>query len=119
MIFNYESIGCNFIFLQSTTREFEGAVASTAMKVVMMALACSFEQSPEGWMNDPFQPPVIDQELEVPIDCCLIKRLYELATVRKNFIHPQRPVVLSKDLFYCYSLCRVSPQSLNLLFCQV
>lgn len=116
MIFHYEPIGCYFIFLQGTTSELEGVAAYTAIEMMMMALSCPFINSPERWMGDPFQPPVIDEKLEVPIDSCLIEGRHEPASVCKNLIHPQRPVVLSKDLFNGHSLCRVSPQGLNLHF---
>ena len=116
MIFHYEPIGRYFIFIQGTTRELVGVFACAAIEMMMMALSCPFIHSPERWVGDPFQPPVIDEKLEVPIDSCLIERCHEPMSVSKNLIHPQRPVVLSKDLFNGHSLCRVSPQSLNLHF---
>jgi hypothetical protein len=81
MSLHNKSVGCCFILIQGTAREIKGAVALTAMKVVVMSLSGAFIQSPERWMGDPFQPPVIDKKLEIPVDRCLVERLHELAAV--------------------------------------
>jgi hypothetical protein len=81
MSLHNKSVGCCFILIQGTAREIKGAVALTAMKVVVMPLSGAFIQSPERWMGDPFQPPVIDEKLEIPVDRCLVERLHELAAV--------------------------------------
>jgi hypothetical protein len=85
------------------------------MEVVVMPFSGSFIQSPERWMGYPFQPPLINENLQIPIDRRLVERFHKLAAICKNLIHPQRSFVLAKDLFYGGSLCCVAPQGLILL----
>jgi len=79
--FHDEPIGCRSILLQSAAGELKGAVALPAVEMVVMSLTGSFIQSPEQWMDDPFQPPVINEKLEVPVDRCLVERVHALAAV--------------------------------------
>jgi hypothetical protein len=117
--FHDEPIGCRFILLQSAAGELKGAVALPAVEMVVMPPFGSFIQRPEQWMDDPFQPPVINEKLEVPVDRCLVERVHALAAVCKHLVHPQRPFVLPEDLLYGHSLGCVAPQCLNLLFLRV
>lgn len=103
--------GC-FIFPEGTTREFKGPVAPAAVKVVVMPLPGSFIQSPERRMGHTFQPPVVDENLDVPIDRCLVERLHELAAIFENLVHSQRPLMLPEGLLYGHSLGRFAPQGL-------
>lgn len=110
MVFDNEPVGCHLIFPQGTTGQLKGAIALTAMEMVMMLLSGSLVQRPQGWMSDPFQPALLDEDLEVPIDRRRIEGLHEFAAVFKDLIHSQRPVVLPKDLRYGRPLCCVTPQ---------
>ena len=114
MVFHDKPIGSCALFFQSTAGKIKGTVANTAIKMVVMPPTSPFIQSPERWMGDSFQPPVIDQKLEIPVDCCLVERFHEFATVLYNFIHAQGSFVLSEDLLYSLSLCGVASQSLIL-----
>jgi hypothetical protein len=88
VVFHNKPIGCCFLFFQGAAGKFKGPVAFTAMKVVVMPLSRAFIQSPERRMGDSFQPPVIDENFEIPIDRCLVEGLHELAAVCENLIHP-------------------------------
>jgi hypothetical protein len=80
MIFHDKSIG-GCVLLQGAAGKLKGTVALAAMKVVVMRPSGAFIQSPESGRGDPFQPPVIDKKLEIPIDRRLVERLYELTAV--------------------------------------
>ena len=73
MVFHDKPIGCNVLFLQGTARKFKSPVTLTAMKVVVVPLSRAFIQNPERRMRDAFQPPVFDENLEIPIDRCLVE----------------------------------------------
>jgi hypothetical protein len=81
VVFHDKPIGSCVLFLQGAAWKIKGAVALTAMKVVVMPFSGAFIQSPKRWMGDPFQPPIIDKKLEIPVDRCLVERLHELAAV--------------------------------------
>jgi len=81
VVFDDKPIG-SCVLLQGAAWKLKGTVALTAMKVVVMRPSVSFIQSPKRWMGNPFQPPVIDKKLEIPVDRCLVERLHELAAVR-------------------------------------
>jgi hypothetical protein len=81
VVFHDKPIGSCVLFLQSAAGDLKGTVTLAAMKVVVMPLSGAFIQSPERWMGDPFQPPVIDKKLEIPVDRRLVERLHELATI--------------------------------------
>ena len=68
MVFNNKPIGSYAFFLQSTAGKLKDTLAFTAMKVVVMPLSGSFKQSSKGWMGNPFQPPFIGKEFEIPVD---------------------------------------------------
>jgi len=115
VIFNDKPIGRHIVFLKGATRKLKGPVARPAVEVVVMSLSLPFIEGPKRWMRYAFQPPVSYKDLEVSVDRRLIERLHEPATVRKNFIHAQRPFMLPKDLLYGHSLCSITPQALILL----
>jgi hypothetical protein len=85
------------------------------MEVVVMRFSGSLKQRAERGMGYPFQPPVSDENFQVPIDRRLIERCHDLASVCKNLVHSQWPFVLPEDLLYGCSLCRIALQVLNLL----
>lgn len=73
VVFHDISIGCNIIFFQGAARQFKGPVTLTTMKVVVVTFSRAFIQNAERWMRDAFQPPVIHENLEIPINRCLVK----------------------------------------------
>lgn len=84
-----------------------------------MFISVLFIQSAKRGVADPFQPAVLDQDFDVTIDCRLVERFYQFATVLKDIIHPQWSLLLPEDLFYGHFLCRVTPQILILLYREV
>jgi hypothetical protein len=72
VIFHDKSIG-DCVLLQGAAGKLKGTVALTAMKVVVMRPSGAFIQCSESGMGDPFQPPVSDKKLKIPIDRCLVE----------------------------------------------
>ena len=63
-------------------------------------------------MGDGFKPPAIDKNFEVAVNGCLVESNRQLLSVSKDFVHPQRSFVLSKDLLDGCSLCGIAFQDL-------
>ena len=112
MLFDHKPLRRRFIHLQGAVGKIERAVAFPAMEVMMVTLSGSFIQRSERRMKNRYQPPAVDEHLEVPVNSCLIERIHGLLTVFKNFIHTQRSFMLTEDLFYGCSLRGVALQGL-------
>ena len=74
------------------------------MKMVVMSLLRPFINCPQlRVVNDP-QPPFLDQEFDIPVNCGLVQRLHRGSADLEDFFNPQRPILLPEDVFNGISL---------------
>lgn len=116
VILHHKAVRSGSFFFHGTTGQFKGAVTLTAMEVVVMSLAGTFVQGPEGGVGDAPEPAVVNEDFEVAINRGLVEGLDHFTSIGQDLGHSQWSILLQEDLFDGCSLCCFASQGKPLVY---
>ncbi len=99
MVLDDEPLRRRCFRIEGTTGQLEHPVAAVAVEMMMVSLAGALVERAHGGVIDLLEPPLVDQQLEVAVDCGLIERFHLGATKAENLLDSQGPILVEEDLF--------------------
>ena len=99
------------LFIESTSVYFKEPVAGPALEMMVVFLPGPFIENTAFRRKNLFQKSVFDQDLQIPINGCLIQGSDVPAAELQNFVDSKRSVNFPEDFLNCIPLTRFSLHS--------